>query len=223
MTTDDARQRAYWERDHRFRRYDHPVVETFANQRLDAIARLLDFDALGRALDVGCGDGFSTFYMRRRVGRVWAVDRSLWMLARHPMRPEGKLAAAHVAALPFRTASFDLVYAWEVLHHVEHPADAVREMARVSARWVLLAEPNRNNPAQALLALADREHRWVLRYSRRYLCGIAESAGLRVRAALSGGLIFPNRTPGPVASLLAKLPYRSPLGISNIVLAERTA
>jgi SAM-dependent methyltransferase len=139
------------------------------------------------------------------------------------MRPEGKLAAADVSALPFRAASFDLVYAWEVLHHVERPAAAVREMARVSTRWVLLAEPNRNNPAQALFALVDREHRWVLRYNRRYLCRVAEEAGLRIRVALSGGLIFPNRTPAPIAWLLSRLPYQSPFGISNLVLAEKTA
>jgi len=123
--------------------------------------------------------------------------------------------------LPFAACEFDLVFCWEVLHHVSEPATAVAEMARVSRRYVLAAEPNRANPVQFGFALADREHRWVLRHSLSYLRRVFREAGLREVAAFSGGWIFPNRCPVFLAPWLAKLPYRSPLGISNWVLAER--
>src|SRR5262245_42690265 len=107
MRTSDARQRDYWERDHRFRGVDHPVVRLFAEQRLDTLATWVDLSSVTRALDVGCGDGFSTYYTRRRIGRVHATDRSLAMLSRHPLRAEGCVVSADAMALPYADASFD--------------------------------------------------------------------------------------------------------------------
>lgn len=221
MTT-DARQLDYWARDHGFRRYDDPVVRLFATQRLDFLANWLDLAAITGALDVGCGDGFSTFYVRQRVRRVCATDRSQVMLSRHPLAGEGRLAVSDARQLPYRGASFDLVYGWEMLHHISDPGTVVAEMARVSRRYVLVVEPNRAHPAQFAFALADPEHRWVLRYSLRYLRGLCESAGLRIVRAGSGGHLFPNRTPRWLAPWLARLPYASAAGISNWVLGERT-
>lgn len=220
MTT-DARQQEYWEAEHGFRRYDHPVVELFAEQRLRMFRRWIDFSAVRRALDVGCGDGFSTFYTRRHIRSVWATDRSNVMLSRHPLRRESRLAAADARALPYRDGVFDLVYGWEILHHVSDPVAVVAEMARVSSRYVLVAEPNRYNPAQFAFALYDTEHRWVLRYSPSYLAGLCSRAGLRIVKASTGGLILPNRTPAFMAKAFARLPYEVPLGISNCVLAEK--
>ena len=220
MTTDE-RQLDYWARDHGFRRYDDPVVRTFASQRLRFLEGWLDLSTVQRALDVGCGDGFSTFYFRQRVTEVWATDRSEVMLGRHPLRGEQRLCVADARALPYGSGSFDLVYGWEMLHHISDPVAVVSEMARVSRRYVLVVEPNRAHPLQFAFALLDPEHRWVLRYSLAYLRGICERAGLRVLRSARGGHIFPNRTPRRLAPLLAAIPYAAPFGISNWVLAER--
>lgn len=221
--SDDQRQQRYWEGGLRWRLrpWDHPVVERFAGQRLAEIERLIDLDSVETALDVGCGDGASTMKMQRRVPEVWAVDRSEAMLERHPLRDSGRLRTGDVYALPFEDDRFDLVYAWEVLHHVERPQQAVAEMARVSRRWVLLAEPNPLNPAQLLFACIDREHRWVLHFRPAYLAGLVRGAGLEVVTAFSGGWILPNQTPGWLAPLLERLPYRFPLGITNWVLGRK--
>lgn len=221
MSTSDARQDAYWGRDHAFRRHDHPVVQRFAEQRLALLGTWIDWSGVRRALDVGCGDGFSTEYMRRRIPRIFATDRSPFMLARHPLRADGRLAASDARSLPYATGSFDLVYGWEMLHHISDPGAVVAEMARVSRRHVLVVEPNRNNPAQFVFALVDREHRWVLRYSRRYLEGLCAGAGLRIVRSATGGFLFPNRTPEAIAPIVASLPYLSRFGISNWVLAEK--
>ena len=219
LTTDDRQQR-YWEQDHGFRRFDHPVVRLFAEQRLRHLASWVDLRQVRRALDVGCGDGFSSYYMAGRVAQVWATDRSRVMLTRHPLRHNGRIAASDARALPFAGASFDLVYGWEILHHVSEPARVVAEMRRVSRRYVLVIEPNRNHPAQFAFALADPEHRWVLRYSRGYLESVCRSAGLRIVKSATGGHIFPNRSPVWMARFAARLPYTSPVGISNWVLGE---
>ncbi len=143
------------------------------------------------------------------------------MLHRHPAKPEHKLAIADGFHLPFQENGFDLVYGWEIVHHISQPGLVVGEMARVSRRYVLLAEPNRNNPAQFAFALWDKEHRWVLRYSLGYMRQLFQSAGLKVVHAGCGGWLFPNITPPWLLPLILKLPYWFPLGISNWVLGEK--
>lgn len=219
--TSDERQRRYWDADPIYRHASHPVVEMFVRQRLDYVAGWLDFASVGSALDVGCGDGFSSVGMSERIPRVWGVDRSNAMLARHPHRGSGRLARGDITRLPFRDGAIDLVYCWEVLHHVGQPGPAVAEMARVSRRWVLIAEPNPRNPLQLGFALVDREHRWVLKYSLDYMRQLLRNAGLHVVHASSGGFILPNRTPSWLAAWLRRFPYPSGIGISNWVLGVK--
>jgi ubiquinone/menaquinone biosynthesis C-methylase UbiE len=221
FATNDERQRRFWDSDPKYREVDHPVVQTFARQRLDYLASWLDLPSIHSALDVGCGDGFSTVFMAEQVRRVWAVDRSTPMLSRHPLKNDGRLARADIGRLPFADNSIDLVYCWEVLHHVADPDAAVAEMARVSRRWVLVAEPNRNNPLQFMFALVDREHRWVLKYDLAFMRRLMTNAALDVAHASSGGFILPNRTPTPLVGALRRLPYESPIGISNWVLGRK--
>ena len=222
MTTDE-RQIAYWARDRGHRTYDHPVVQFFATQRVAFIERCVDLRNVTSALDVGCGDGFSTFYMRQRVPDVWAADRSPFMLSRHPLRAHRRLTAADAAALPFADASFDLVYGWEVLHHMAEPVRAVREMARVSRRYVFLVEPNPWNAAQLAFALWDPEHRWVLRYTRKFMERLCDEAGLEVLRMATGGWVLPNVTPRALVRVLGLMPYRFALGLSNWVFAAKAA
>lgn len=219
--TSDARQIAYWERDHGHRTHDHEVVRAFALQRLAFMRGLLDLGRVRNALDVGCGNGFSSYYVQQEIPDLCAVDRSAFMLSRHPLRRSGRLASADVLHLPFSDGQFDVVYGWEVLHHIADPVPAVREMTRVSRRYVVMAEPNPINPAQLAFALWDPEHRWQLRFTRRYMRRIAEQAGLRVLRATGGGWIFPNVTPRFLLPALRALPYSSALGISNWVFGVK--
>lgn len=221
FATSDLRQRSYWEIEHGFRVYNHPVVRFFARQRLDYVRTWLDLNDVESALDVGCGDGSSTYYMREHVRNICGVDRSRRMLLRHPLRTAGRVAMADVFRLPFGDKTFDLVYGWEVLHHISDPTLAIAEMARISRRYVLVVEPNRNNPFQFAFALFDREHRWVLQYTREYLRRLLESAGLYIEHVGCGGWVFPNKTPQWLLPLLRWLPYRSPLGISNWALGRK--
>lgn len=216
--TDDSKQQAYFEKDQGFRAYNHPVVRFFARQRVEYLRTLLNLEAVGNALDVGCGSGFSTYYMKQHIEDIWAVDRSPAMLRQHPLQGSARLFEGDALRLPFADNSFDLVYAWEVLHHIPRPELAVAEMARVSRRYVLVAEPNPLNLAQFLFALVDAEHRWVLRYRLPFMRKLFRTGGLKIKFSGSGGWIFPNKTPLVLLPFLSRLPYRSPWGISNWVL-----
>lgn len=218
LSTDRQRQDAYWDSDDVHREVGHPIVEGFARQRWEHLAGVIpDFHGIERALDVGGGSGFSTHYAPEQIRSV-SCDRSRHMLLKSPVSRRLQLDAT---TLPFADESFDLVFCWEVLHHLPEPWRALQEMARVSRRLVLVFEPNPLNLAQFLFALLDREHRWVLRYSRRYLLEQFARAGLEPLTFQRVGLIFPNRTPPWLYPALRALPFRVPLiGISNLVVAR---
>lgn len=217
-TSDDDRQREYWETDPGIRSVQHPIVEGFSRQRWDYVRQLLPLSEIETTLDVGAGNGFSTAYAPEGFDAV-ACDGSMRYLGQHPGK---KKVLVDALELPFGDNSFDLTYCWELLHHVERPHEALAEMARVSKKWVMLFEPNPLNPAQAVFAVVDREHHWVLRYSERYVREQLERAGLVPRVIQRVGLIFPNRTPEWIYPLLRAMPFRWPLiGISLLVIAEK--
>ena len=83
-------------------------------------------------LEVGCGDGFGMYYMQE-FGGVFGCDISRPMLRRNPLRQF--VAEADIYRLPYADKSFDLVYCWEVMHHVKDMQDAIREMMRENVAW----------------------------------------------------------------------------------------
>ncbi|HYG80380.1 MAG TPA: class I SAM-dependent methyltransferase [Pyrinomonadaceae bacterium] len=90
------------------------------------------------AADLGAGTGFVTEGLLRRGLSVVAVDQSEAMLAE--MRTKFAAAAGKVdyrkgeaASLPLADRSVEHVFANMYLHHVEDPARAIAEMARILA------------------------------------------------------------------------------------------
>ncbi len=83
--------------------------------------------------DVGAGSGFITQALLRAGASVIAVDPSEAML--EVMKQKfGSQAAAYrqgsAEALPIPDGALDHVFANMALHHVEHPEQAIHEMAR---------------------------------------------------------------------------------------------
>ena len=97
--------------------------------------------ALPTALDVGCGPGFVMEQLKGSLDPL-GVDKDPDMV--EACRAKG--FEAHVAMaedLPFEDREFDVVYCSFLLLWVKDPLKVVREMRRVSRRWVLcLAEPD---------------------------------------------------------------------------------
>jgi len=83
-------------------------------------------------LDAGCGTGG----LLRRLTR-WFPSAQLRGIDIAPIavqlareRTRCQIDEASVTALPFADASFDVITSIDVLYHLEHPADALREYAR---------------------------------------------------------------------------------------------
>jgi SAM-dependent methyltransferase len=94
-------------------------------------------------LDAGCGEGETLVRLGPLLGeRIAAVDLSAYSVGRAAERVPGIDArVASVAELPFADASYDLVLCLEVLEHLDEPAAAVAEIARVAAADVVVSVP----------------------------------------------------------------------------------
>jgi len=128
---------------------DHPLRRLYESPK-----RILrPFVGAGMdVLDIGCGPGFFTLEMARRVGpagRVTAVDLQQGMLdkARAKLERAGladtvtfHLCRADAIGL---TGAFDLILVFHVLHEVPDPACFLRELKGLlkPGGRVLLAEP----------------------------------------------------------------------------------
>jgi ubiquinone/menaquinone biosynthesis C-methylase UbiE len=166
-------------------------------------------------LDVGCGDGYFTYYLQQ-YGSVIGVDYARAMI---DMNTGALLAQANAALLPFSDNTFELVFCSNLLHHVPEPAQVLLEMKRVSRQFIVVHEPNRNNPAIFALALANKAERHCLRFTTAYLQELAAQAGLRVIACESRGFVTPNRMPSFVARMLAEIEQSHPLAAFQVLIA----
>ena len=89
-----------------------------------------------RVLEIGAGIGADFTRFRKAGAYAVGLDlslRSLQLARRNGEAEEGAaaLVQADTEAIPFATASFDMVYAWGVLHHTSGVARALAEVRRV--------------------------------------------------------------------------------------------
>ncbi len=211
------RQKAYWEGQRKRRHPTDPIVAAFVQPKLAFAAQHITLPRKARVLDVGCGNGYFTWYFEQ-FGETVGIDYAHAMLA---MNPSKQLAQASALELPFADQSFDLVFCSNILHHIEEPANVVAEMSRVSNRYVVIHEPNRNNPLMLALGIAKPEERLSLQYTRSFVQELAHRVGLRVLACESIGFITPNRLPRPIASLVGSMNEPTPLSAYIVLVGEK--
>jgi len=108
------------------------------------------FRQVGRAglhsvVDAGCGEGLlfpvlSEQLPEDRLFLGFDIRRSsLWrQIAAHFF-----VASAH--AIPIKDKVFDLVLCKDVLHHTKNPRDILKELIRISSKYVVVMEANRRN------------------------------------------------------------------------------
>jgi len=217
----DQQQDAYWADKTNLRSYDHPVVRAFAQQRVAFLRTIFGASLPKNALDVGCGDGFGMMYMKELIPQLHGCDRSPKMLEQNPA-PNEALTQCDANQLVWEDSAFELVYCWELLHHVQDPLRVVKEMQRVAQKTVLLCEPNCLNPAMAAFGVLMPWERGLLRFTPGYTHGLLVKAGLKNVRSFTVSNFTPNRTPLWLATALGKLPYRVPLlGLYTIAIGEK--
>lgn len=111
--------------------------------RTNLVMSLLSDNNLNSVLDVGCGDGYLChLYRGMGVENVVGCDLTETRInfAKSKFK-EINFVQGDVYNLHFNNNSFDLVSAVEVIEHLEDPEKAIKELQRVSKRFVLITVP----------------------------------------------------------------------------------
>lgn len=213
-------QKKYWERKELTRRRspEHPVIAAYVLPKINMIRRYVDIINQTRLLDVGCGNGFFTFYFNK-ICDVCGIDYSEKMLQINPVK---KTFLMDVNDIKFEDNSFDVVFCNALLHHVESIDRVLQEMRRVSKKYIVILEPNRNNPLMFLFSLIVKEERKAFKFSLSFLRDTAIKNGLRIAASFSYGMIVPNKTPVFFLPLLKLFNFKQPFGMTNFIIAEKS-
>lgn len=140
-------------RDYEQRRYrglDQRLVHAREMKLIrNMVDRVRPDTAGGTALDLPCGYGRFTSFLRGRGFAVVGADLSVEMARRAAENAAGagttpfyRTVAADAGRLPFRSGAFALVFSIRFFHHVHTPegrAAILREFRRVSAGYVVVS------------------------------------------------------------------------------------
>lgn len=213
-------QKDYWERSDLARRRSpaHPVVAEYAKPKIAAILRHVPIDQNTTLLDVGCGNGYFSYHLSK-LCHVTGVDFSEKMLAMNPIRHKAVMDAN---SLRFADESFDVVFCHALLHHVDDMQRVIGEMKRVSKKFVVILEPNRDNPAMFLFSALVPEERKALRFSLGYLERQVKMSGLHLLASFSSGVIVPNKTPRWALPVMRRIEFKNHFGMTHTLIAAKT-
>lgn len=135
------------------------MIERF-HQKIGEIVEGLEPDTF---LDAGCGEGFVAQMLLERMPSLQVTgfdfNPSSVAMAR-AKNPTLTFREASIFEIPFGDGEFDVVGCFEVLEHQDDPAGALRELARVAKRAVVLSVPRE---PYFSLANAARGKNWDVR------------------------------------------------------------
>lgn len=211
-------QHKYWQKKTKSRDSNHPVVSFFVKQRIEFISKFLPFTKIKSILDVGSGRGHIVKYISKN-SKIVGTDFSDIQLRSNPI--EDKVTCTS-EKLPFGDQSFSLVNEWELLHHIPNPKNTVEEMARVAKDFLILFEPNRQNPGQFFFSITKKEERNVLRHHKKMMYDLVRNIDFDIIECKTVGCVFPNRMPEFILPIAKKIPFDFPIiGLSNVIICKR--
>jgi SAM-dependent methyltransferase len=184
-----------------FRWYTEPLGEESVAGRL--------------VLDAGCGMGRHTHHFLARGARVIAVDASPAIDTAHANNPsdDAVFVQADILHLPLPSDACDVASCLGVLHHLEDPLRALRELVRVvrPGGWVLIYVYHD-------LSAESRLRRWLLavvagarKVTTRTPYPLLRLLTFALAAVLYAGYVCPCRLLAKVPGLRSTL-VRLPLG-----------
>ncbi len=155
-----------------------------------------------RILDYGCGTGGNT-QTYRPLGWIVAIEPDEFAIRAAESRGGASYCRANGIQLPFRSGTFDVVIASDVLEHIRDDAAALSEIARVlrPGGSIVVTVPAH----QWLFSGHDAALQHFRRYSKVTLSGLLGRERLRIRR-----LSYWNTTLFPLLSLYRLVQQRHP-------------
>lgn len=123
----------------------NPVQKILINNFYKELVLIIKDLRIESVLDVGCGEGFtlnklSEEKIGKRLEGVDFLEKAIEIGRK--LHPHLTLNQGDIYKLEYKNNSFDLVMATEVLEHLEDPREGLKELIRVSKKYLLLSVPN---------------------------------------------------------------------------------
>lgn len=121
------------------------IIQKLIRNFYGSIRDILSGIEVEKILEVGCGPGFSTQYLRGFLrGESFEASEYKPDLAKEAQsrNPGIKIQQESIYELKRDANSFDLIVVLEVLEHLENPEAALKEIKRVTSKYCLLSVPN---------------------------------------------------------------------------------
>jgi ubiquinone/menaquinone biosynthesis C-methylase UbiE len=164
----------------------HPFRKYFENHIVSLALQGLQHPASMSCLDIGCGQGVTTYMLSKHFGRVLGVDFSSAAVrtAKGFLSAMGvgnaSVAVGDVDNLCLAPGSVDVVHFKDFLHHTAEPLRALgnlREASRLGR--VVGAEVNGRSPIMGLFGRIAKHERGLLDSNREWLTDLASAAGFK--------------------------------------------
>lgn len=209
----------YWKK--KCEKYCNPNTELarlFVEPKIEHIKKYIKIDKDATILDAGTATGIFAHYFLKYTKKVVGFDFSESLLKKnidnHP------LVCGDAFFLPFKDKAFDIVFASCLLHHIDNPENVLREFARVSRKYIILCEPNRDNFAMFLFSAIFRHERGGLKFNKLYIKKLISASCSKIISLNVMGFVTPNRMPLVIAKFLALFNQCNKIGFYIMAIGE---
>lgn len=123
----------------------NPIQKFLINNFYSSLISLASPLKAESILDAGCGEGFTMNKLREKgIGKkIEGIEYEKDAIAfGKKLFPHLPIKQGSVYELPYKDHSFDLIACTEVLEHLEEPAKAIKEMLRVTRKYLIISTPN---------------------------------------------------------------------------------
>ena len=123
----------------------NPIQKFLISNFYSSLISLVETLSPSTILDAGCGEGFTMNKLSKNsiVKKIEGIEYEKEAISLgKKLFPKLIFKEGSAYDLPYKDNAFDLVVCTEVLEHLEEPTKALREVLRVSNKYILISVPN---------------------------------------------------------------------------------
>ena len=125
--------------------HKNPIQRFLLGNFFKNLVNLTKARTVDSILDVGCGEGFTLNRLKENgIGKKLEGIEYLQAAIDLGKKtyPDIKITKGNIYELPYKDNEFDLVLCTEVLEHLDEPEKALKELVRVSRKYLVISVPN---------------------------------------------------------------------------------
>lgn len=178
--------RLYSGLDFALHKVQHPFRTYFEHRIVSLAVKGVEGAPQMSCLDIGCGQGVTTYVLSKHFDRVIGVDFSTGAIKTAKEFLEAMdvnnawVLGGDVDDLGLADASIDIVHFKDFLHHTAQPLRAMENLRKVSRQGRIVgAEVNGRSPIMRLFGRMAKHERGLLDSNKEWLTDLALAAGFK--------------------------------------------